>query len=172
MNRIPALRRIGAQALRNPVTRAGGASGHPNGSFWSEGTQVGLNGFKYGEIPLPNGQPRKKLWLENIWNIGYGGFFLGAFCLYYGAPPGHVIPSQWATPKAKDEYAVDMKMIDKYNERPDLQARLSIVLKDLNMIEEEAYDLIMMRKDYKVLLGLHSGRVPADLKAIYEELEA
>ncbi len=26
--------------------------------------------------------------------------------------------------------------------------------------------------EYKVLMGLHTGRVPEDLKAIYEELEA
>lgn len=31
---------------------------------------------------------------------------------------------------------------------------------------------VLMRNEYKVLLGLHSGRVPAELKEIYDELAA
>ncbi len=29
-----------------------------------------------------------------------------------------------------------------------------------------------MRNEYKVLMGLHDGRVPSELKEIYDELQA
>jgi len=48
-------------------TRGGGASGWPKGSFWSEGTQTGRNGFLFGETPLPAGQSRQVQWWEPIW---------------------------------------------------------------------------------------------------------
>ena len=43
-----------------------------------------------------------------------------------------------------------MKMMDKLAARPDLKQRLVAVAKDLKMIEDEAYDLILMRNEYKV----------------------
>lgn len=63
-------------------------------------------------------------------------------------------------------------MMDKLSTRPDLKERLVAVARDLKMIEDESYDLILMRNEYKVLMGLNSGRVPADLKDIYEELSS
>lgn len=65
-----------------------------------------------------------------------------------------------------------MKMLDKLQARPDLHDRLKGVAKQLNLIEEETYDLVLMRNEYKVLMGLHDGRVPAELKEIYDELAA
>lgn len=172
MNRaFPSLRRLGAQLLRSPVTR-GGHGGYPGGSFWSEGTQTGLNGFLFGELPPPAGQARKLLWWEPWWYVGYGGFFLGVFLIYHAKPLEALDIKYWAAPRAKTELEVEMKMLDKLQTRPDLQERMSAVLKQLNMIDEEMYDLVMMRNEYKVKMGLHSGRVPAELQEIFEELAA
>lgn len=63
-------------------------------------------------------------------------------------------------------------MLDKLNARPDLKEKLVGVAKQLNLIEEEAYDLVLMRNEYKVLMGQHSGRVPAELKEVLDELAA
>ena len=60
------LRRLGVDTLRNPRVRAGGG-GYPGGSFWSEGTQTGHNGFLFGELPPPPGESRKLLWWEMPW---------------------------------------------------------------------------------------------------------
>lgn len=68
MNRlVPALRRLAPQALRTPQGRGGGGGGWPGGSFWSEGTQTGHNGFLFGETPPPAGQSRKMQWWEPMW---------------------------------------------------------------------------------------------------------
>lgn len=171
--------------------------------------------------------------------IGYGGFFLGVYLIYHAKPLEALDIKYWAAPRAAKELEVEMRMLDKLAERPELKERLVAVCKDLNMLEEEAYDLVFMRKgapwvecavtllchayapgvstlapwlcalkgegpgkrrlllllvgratsmrqytlflpfalhprtatEYKVLMGLHTGRVPEDLKAIYEELE-
>jgi len=65
-----------------------------------------------------------------------------------------------------------MRMLDKLGERPDLADRLKAVGKQLNLVEEESYDLVLMRNEYKTLMGLHSGRVPPELAEIFEELQA
>lgn len=62
--------------------------------------------------------------------------------------------------------------LDKLSARPDILERLEAVGKQLNMIPAESYDLVLMRNEYKVKMGLHTGRVPAELAAIYEELQA
>lgn len=167
---VPQLRRAGAQLIRNPRVRGGGGD-YPGGSFWSEGTQTGRNGFLFGELPPAPGQSRKLLWWEPWWYIGYGGFFLGVYLIYHAKPLEALDIKYWAAPRAAKELEVEMRMLDKLAERPELKERLVAVCKDLNMLEEEAYDLVFMRKEYKVLMGLHTGRVPEDLKAIYEELE-
>ncbi|GIL80358.1 hypothetical protein Vretimale_12137 [Volvox reticuliferus] len=164
-------RRAGAQLLRNPRVRGGGGE-YPGGSFWSEGTQTGRNGFLFGELPPAPGQTRKALWWEPWWYIGYGGTALGIFFIYNAKPLEAFDITYWANPRAAKELDVEMRMLDKLNERPDLKERLVAVCKDLNLIEEEAYDLVLMRNEYKVRLGLYTGRVPEELKAIYDELEA
>ncbi|EFJ45710.1 NADH:ubiquinone oxidoreductase 17 kDa subunit [Volvox carteri f. nagariensis] len=164
-------RRAGAQLLRNPRTRGGGGE-YPGGSFWSEGTQTGHNGFLFGELPPAPGQMRKALWWEPWWYIGYGGTAVGIFLIYNAKPLEAFDIKYWANPRAAEELEVEMRMLDKLNERPELKDRLVAVCKDLNLIEEEAYDLVLMRNEYKVQLGLHTGRVPEELKAIYDELEA
>ena len=78
----------------------------------------------------------------------------------------------WAKPRAQAELDIELKMLDKLNSSPDLQARLASVGKGLNLIEEESYDLIFMRNEYKVLMGLDSGKVPTELKDIYDELSS
>ncbi len=103
---------------------------------------------------------------------GYGSFFLGVFLIYQTKPLEALDIKYWAKPRAQDELDVELKMLDKLNARPDLQERLSGVGKQLNMIEDEMYDLVLMRNEYKVLMGLNSGRVPAELKEIYDELAA
>ncbi|KAG2425460.1 hypothetical protein HXX76_013670 [Chlamydomonas incerta] len=163
-------RRVGAQFLRNQRVRGGGGD-YPGGSFWSEGTQTGKNGFLFGEVPI-NGQPRKTLWWEPYWYVGYGGVAVGIYMIYHAKPLEALDIKYWAAPRAAKELDAEMRMLDKLNERPDLKERLVAVCKDLNMIEDEAYDLVLMRNEYKVKLGMHTGRVPEDLKAIYEELEA
>lgn len=92
--------------------------------------------------------------------------------IYHTKPLEALDIKYWAKPRAEKELEVEMKMMDKLAARPDLKERLVSVGKKLNMIEEEAYDLVLMRQEYKVLLGLHSGRVPAELKEIYDELAA
>lgn len=101
---------------------------------------------------------------------GYGTFFLGVFLIYQTKPLEALDIKYWAKPRAQAELDVELKMLDKLNGSPELQQRLFAVGKQLNMIEDEMYDLVLMRKEYKVLLGLNSGRVPAELKEIYEEL--
>ncbi|PNH10142.1 hypothetical protein TSOC_003148 [Tetrabaena socialis] len=163
-------RRAGASFLRNPQVRAGGGE-YPGGSFWSAGTQTGKNGFLFGELPPAPGQSRPTLWWEPAWYLGYGGVAVGIYLIYHAKPLEALDIKYWAAPRASKELEVEMRMLDKLNERPDLQERLTAVCKELNMIEEESYDLVLMRNEYKVKMGLHTGRVPEDLKAIYEELE-
>lgn len=103
---------------------------------------------------------------------GYGLFFAGVYTVYHAKPLESLDIKYWARPRAEKELEVEMRMLDKLNERPDLQDRLKAVAKGLNLVEEEAYDLVFMRNEYKVLMGLHSGRVPAELADIYEELAA
>eukprot|EP00798_Chlamydomonas_sp_ICE-L_P023229 gene23229-30452_t len=172
MNRLAALgRRLAPQLLKNKQARAGGGE-YPGGSFWSEGTQTGYNGFLFGEVPLAPGVSRKIQWWEPIWYGGYGIFFAGVFLIYHTKPLEALDIKYWARPRAQKELEEELRMLDKLSSRPDLKERLVAVGKDLNMIEEEAYDLVFMRQEYKVLLGMHSGRVPPDLKAVYEELAA
>jgi len=161
---------VSSQLIRNSKSRGG--DGWPGGSFWSEGTQTGRNGFLFGEIPPQIGQSRKWQWWEPIWYTGYGTFFLGVFLIYHTKPLEALDIKYWARPRAEAELDVELKMLDKLNDRPDLQERLAAVRKELNMIEDESYDLILMRNEYKVLMGLKSGRVPSDLADIYEELAA
>jgi len=158
------------QAVRNPSTRGG--DGWPGGSFWSEGTQTGRNGFLFGEIPPAAGQSRKWQWWEPIWYAGYGSFFLGIFLIYQTKPLEALDIKYWAKPRALAELEVEHKMLDKLSLRPDLQARLAAVGKVLNLIEDESYDLILMRNEYKVQMGLDSGKVPSELKEIYDELSS
>jgi hypothetical protein len=94
------------------------------------------------------------------------------FLIYHTKPLEALDIKYWARPRAEAELDVELKMLDKLNDRPDLQERLAAVRKELNMIEDESYDLILMRNEYKVLMGLKSGRVPSDLADIYEELAA
>ena len=66
----PMLRRLarsGLQALKSTPRRGGGAAEWPGGSFWSQGTQTGHNGFLFGEIPPAPGQKRARQWWETIW---------------------------------------------------------------------------------------------------------
>lgn len=51
------LRHAPLQALRH--LRPKGGHGWPGGSFWSEGTQSGRNGYLFGETPPPPGHKRK-----------------------------------------------------------------------------------------------------------------
>lgn len=55
---------------------------------------------------------------------------------------------------------------------PVLQERMKAVCSQLNLVEDEMYDLVLMRNEYKVKLGMHTGRVPADLADIFDELAA
>lgn len=174
--------------LRNPRTRGGDVpattSGPvkyvreaewatcPEGRFWSEGTQVGYEGFLFGEIPLPAGQTRKWHWMEPIWIVGWVAFYMGAYCIWAYKPREAYHIRFWANPRARAELQTEMKMMDKLNKRPDLHTRLVDVAAQLKMIPDEVYDLIYMRNEYKVKLGLFSGRVPAELADIYAELEA
>ena len=103
---------------------------------------------------------------------GYGTFFLGVVLIYQTKPLEALDIKYWAKPRAQAELDVELRMLDKLNARPDLQQRLSAVGKSLKLIEEESYDLVLMRNEYKVLMGLNSGRVPPELAEIYEELAA
>jgi hypothetical protein len=51
------LGRATLQALRHLKPKGGHS--WPGGSFWSEGTQAGRNGYPFGETPPPPGQKRK-----------------------------------------------------------------------------------------------------------------
>jgi len=51
------MRRVSTQFLRSQKQRGG--HGWPGGSFWSEGTQTGRNGYLFGETPPAPGQKRK-----------------------------------------------------------------------------------------------------------------
>ena len=103
---------------------------------------------------------------------GYGSFFLGIFLIYQTKPLEALDIKYWAKPRALAELEVEHKMLDKLSLRPDLQARLAAVGKVLNLIEDESYDLILMRNEYKVQMGLDSGKVPSELKEIYDELSS
>lgn len=49
---------------------------------------------------------------------------------------------------------------------------MKAVCAKLHLVDDEMYDLVLMRNEYKVKLGLHTGRVPAELADIFEELAA
>jgi hypothetical protein len=104
--------------------------------------------------------------------IGFGGFFVGVYLIYHAKPLEAMDIKYWAAPRAAKELEVEMRMLDKLNAQPELKERLVTVAKGLNMIEDEAYDLVLMRNEYKVKLGLHTGRVPSELQDLYEELAA
>lgn len=104
--------------------------------------------------------------------VGYGGFFAAVYLIYHAKPREALDIKYWARPRAEDELRVENRMLDKLSSRPDLQDRLQAVGKQLKLIDDEMYDLVLMRKEYKVLMGLHDGRVPAELKDIYDELQA
>lgn len=103
---------------------------------------------------------------------GYGSFFLGIYLIYHAKPLEALDIKYWARPRAQTELDLELRMLDKLNSSPELQGRLKAVGKQLNLIEDEMYDLVLMRNEYKVLMGLSSGRVPAELKDIYDELAA
>lgn len=172
MSALNLLRRAGVQLLKHKNQRGGGADGWPHGSFWSEGTQTGKNGFLFGEVPPPPGHSRQIQWWEPIWIPGYAAFFAGIYLIYHAKPLEALDISYWAKPRAEAELAVELRMLDKLQQRPDLHDKLKGVAKQLNLIEQETYDLVLMRNEYKVLMGLHDGRVPAELKDIYDELAA
>lgn len=172
MSALSLLRRAGTQVLKNKHQRGGGGGDWPGGSFWSEGTQTGRNGFLFGEVPAAPGQSRNIQWWEPIWIPGYALFFAGVYMIYHAKPVEALDISYWAKPRAAQELAVEMRMLDKLQQRPDLHDRLKGVAKQLNLVEEETYDLVLMRNEYKVLMGLHDNRVPAELKEIYDELAA
>ncbi len=67
MSALNLLRRAGTHLVRHRQKRGGGADGWPGGSFWSEGTQTGHNGFLFGEVPPPPGKARVIQWWEPIW---------------------------------------------------------------------------------------------------------
>ncbi len=94
------------------------------------------------------------------------------FLIYHTKPLEALDIKYWAKPRAQAELDVELKMLDKLKASPDLQQRLAAVGKQLNMIEDEMYDLVFMRHEYKVLMGQHSGRVPPELKDIFDELAA
>ncbi|MEW5315783.1 MAG: hypothetical protein WDW38_007188 [Sanguina aurantia] len=109
MNKLLPLRKLSAQLLRNPKTRAGG-SDWPGG-FWSEGSQKGHNGFLFGETPLPAGQSRQWQWWEPIWYIGYGGFAVAIFTIYNAKPLEALDIRYWAAPRAAKELVVEKRMV-------------------------------------------------------------
>uniref|UniRef100_A0A7S0WVN2 NADH dehydrogenase [ubiquinone] 1 beta subcomplex subunit 11, mitochondrial n=1 Tax=Chlamydomonas leiostraca TaxID=1034604 RepID=A0A7S0WVN2_9CHLO len=170
MNRLGQVLRLGTRTLR--AQRGGGAAEWPGGSFWSEGTQTGKNGFLFGELPPKAGEGRKIQWWEPIWYGGYAAFFAGIYAIYHAKPEEALDIKYWARPRAEKELDVEMKMLDKLSQRPDLKDKLTSIAKQLNLVEEEIYDLVLMRSEYKVLLGLHSGRVPTELQEVYDELAA
>ncbi len=97
---------------------------------------------------------------------------MGVYLIYHAKPLEAMDIKYWAAPRAAKELEVEMRMLDKLNAQPELKERLVTVAKGLNMIEDEAYDLVLMRNEYKVKLGLHTGRVPSELQDLYEELAA
>jgi len=126
----------------------------------------------FGELPPKAGEGRKIQWWEPIWYGGYAAFFAGIYAIYHAKPEEALDIKYWARPRAEKELDVEMKMLDKLSQRPDLKDKLTSIAKQLNLVEEEIYDLVLMRSEYKVLLGLHSGRVPTELQEVYDELAA
>ncbi|KAL6764806.1 NADH:ubiquinone oxidoreductase 17 kDa subunit, partial [Haematococcus lacustris] len=171
MSAWAALRRVGLSAARLK-RRGGDAAEWPGGSFWSEGTQTGQNGFLFGEVPPKPGEARLRQWWEPVWYTGFGLFFAGCYAICHAKPLEALDIKYWARPRAETELEVDMRMMDKLQSSPELMSRLRAVGKQLKLVDDEAYDLVLMRNEYKVLLGLHDGRVPAELAEIYEELAA
>ena len=74
--------------------------------------------------------------------IGFGGFFVGVYLIYHAKPLEAMDIKYWAAPRAAKELEVEMRMLDKLNAQPELKERLVTVAKGLNMIEDEAYDLV------------------------------
>lgn len=81
---------------------------------------------------------------------GYALFFAGCAGIYYFKPAEAFDIQYWAKPRAASELAVEMRMMDKLQASPELQGRLKDVAKKLRLIDEEAYDLVLMRQEYKV----------------------
>lgn len=95
---------------------------------------------------------------------------VGIAVVAYGKPADANSIRAWARPRAELELYEDMKMLDRLDARPDLLARLQSICKTANLVEEEAYDLVLMRNEYKVLYNLYHGNIDSELTAIYDEL--
>lgn len=148
------------------------ATDWPNGSFWSEGTQVGINGFLFGELPPPPGQSRKWEYWELPWYTIWGLASVGFAVAIWGKPAEAYSIKFWARPRAYKELDEEQRIFDKLQQRPDLMWKLQVMCRRLGMIEDEAYDLVYMRKEYKVLKGLNDGTLPDGFKELFDELEA
>lgn len=165
------LRRLVPFARRNLASRGHSAGQWPNGSFWSEGTQTGVKGFLFGELPPPPGQTRKWEYWEAPWYTIWGLASVGFVVMIWGKPAEAYSIKFWARPRAYKELDEDMKMFDKLQQRPDLLWKLQVMCRSLGMIEEEAYDLVFMRREFKTLKAIHDGTVPPGFQELFEELE-
>lgn len=133
--------------------------------------RAGLNGFKYGEIPPPPGQRRKLQWWEPVWYTYLAISIPAWYITFYGKPLEAQGIRHWARPRAEREIDEDNKVLDKVAESPELLERVKKAAVACGMIEDEAYDLVLMRREWVMRKRLHDGTYPAEVQELFDELE-
>jgi hypothetical protein len=140
------LRRLTTAALRNCRPRGGG---WPGGSFWSEGTQTGRNGYLFGETPPPNGAPRKWETWELPWYLGWGAATAMAVTICYGVPDTSL--KAWARPHALAELREEEEAFGRLfaDAGAAAQARAAMAARGLHA--DLHYDEFLSRREFDVL---------------------
>lgn len=58
--------------------------------------------------------------------VGYGGFFLAVYLIYHAKPLEALDIKYWAKPRASDELAMEMRMLDKLQASSELQVPMPL----------------------------------------------
>jgi hypothetical protein len=146
------LGRLPLQALRH--LRPKGGHGWPGGSFWSEGTQTGRNGYLFGETPPPAGQKRKWESWEFMTYSAFGTATLMAIFIVNG--PDNSLQA-WARPHAEKEIAEEDAIFAEYAADAALRDAKSAALRAAGKHPDRYYDAVMMRNEFDVLKAKHGA---------------
>jgi hypothetical protein len=141
------LARAGLRALRHHKPK-GGHSPWPNGSFWSEGTQTGRNGYLFGETPPPAGHARKWESWEFVTYVGFGTSAIMAYLIANG--PDNSLQA-WAKPYAEAELREEDALFAEYAADASAREAAAAALRAQGAHADRYYDKVMMRNEFEVL---------------------
>lgn len=135
------------------VQKRGGHS-WPGGSFWSEGTQTGRNGYLFGETPPPPGQARKWESWELPWYGTLGTAAILITFIAYGKPDTSL--KTWAKPYALKELEEEDEIFAKYESDAKYAEKVKVALTSKGNHVDLYYDAVMLRNEYEILKRLHA----------------